>query len=304
MSWQPADEPICPDASCDVIEVVITPRPSDLGAFEVKRALPSVKKRMIGPFIFFDQFGPTVLEAGRAMDVRPHPHIGLATITWLIEGEILHRDSLGVVQTIRPGEVNWMTAGSGIVHSERSPESQRDIDCPLYGLQTWVALPEDQAECQPDFSHYGAGDIPALQGEGWAGSLIIGSLFGQKSPVKTASETVYADFKMTQGAIITLPGEIAERGLYVLSGGIEIGGEAIGDGTLVALKGGPAVSFRATADSQVFLIGGEPMDGPRNVYWNFVSSSKERIEKAKADWREGRFPKVPGDDDYIPLPAD
>ncbi len=303
MSWLRAQDPICPDqADCEPVETVIVPRAHDLGDFEVRRALPAAKRQMIGPFIFFDQMGPTVFGPGQAIDVRPHPHIGLATVTWLVEGEIMHRDSLGSIQPIKPGEVNWMTAGSGIVHSERSPEDARGGGAPLYGLQAWLALPRIHEETEPMFAHYAAEEIPLIEDDGIQASLIAGTAWGQTSPVKVFTETVYADIRMRSGADFKLPPEIDERGVYVLSGRIEIAGTEFAEGTLIALKPDREIVVRATQGSHVFLLGGASMDGPRHVWWNFVSSSKERIETAKRDWMEGRFENVPGETKFIPLP--
>lgn len=303
MSWSDAEEPGCPgNAGCAPVETVIVPRARNLGDFEVRRALPSAQRPMIGPFIFFDQMGPTVLRPGQAVDVRPHPHIGLATVTWLIAGELLHRDSLGSVQRIRPGEVNWMTAGSGIVHSERTPADARGGGAPLAGIQAWIALPRAHEETAPRFAHYGAGQVPLIEDRGVRIAVIAGSLWGQRSPVAVFSETVYADIRLPAGRELPVPGEIEERGIYVLAGAIEIGGKTFAAGTLVVLRGGGAVALRAAADSHLFLIGGAAMDGPRHIWWNFVSSSRERIEAAKRDWRERRFAPVPGESEFIPLP--
>jgi len=303
MSHLQAEDPICPDnPDCEPVETVIVPRPHDLGGFEVRRALPSARRRMIGPFIFFDQMGPTVFAPGQAIDVRPHPHIGLATVTWLVEGEIMHRDSLGSVQPIKPGEVNWMTAGSGIVHSERSPDHTRGGGAPLFGIQTWIALPKTHEETTPGFSHYGVDQIPIIEDTGIRAALIAGAAWDRRSPVEVFTETVYADIRMTAGRDLKLPSDIEERGVYVLTGRIDIAGTAFAAGTMLALRPGREVVVRAVEPSHVFLLGGAPMDGPRHIWWNFVSSSKERIEQAKRDWKEGRFDKVPGETEFIPLP--
>lgn len=303
MSWSEAEEPGCPgDAGYAPVETVIVPRARDLGGFEVRRALPSAQRPMIGPFIFFDQMGPTVLAPGQAVDVRPHPHIGLATVTWLIAGELLHRDSLGSVQRIRPGEVNWMTAGSGIVHSERTPADARGGGAPLAGIQTWIALPRAHEETAPQFAHYGAGQVPLIEDRGVRIALIAGHLWGQRSPVAVFSETVYADIRLPPDREVPVPGEIEERGIYVLTGAVEIGGNTFAAGSLAVLRTGGTIVVRAAAESHLFLIGGAAMDGPRHLWWNFVSSSRERIEAAKRDWRERRFAPVPGESDFIPLP--
>ncbi len=303
MSRLQAEDPICPDnPDCEPVETVIVPRAHDLGGFEVRRALPSVRRRMIGPFIFFDQMGPTVFSPGQAIDVRPHPHIGLATVTWLVEGEIMHRDSLGSVQPIKPGEVNWMTAGSGIVHSERSPEHARGGGAPLLGIQTWIALPKPHEETTPSFFHYGADRIPLIEDSGIRTALIAGAAWGRRSPVEVFTETVYADIRMAAGRDLRLPSDIEERGVYVLAGSVDIAGTTFQAGTMLALRPGREVIVRAIEASHVFLLGGAAMDGPRHIWWNFVSSSKERIEQAKRDWTEGRFDKVPGETEFIPLP--
>jgi redox-sensitive bicupin YhaK (pirin superfamily) len=304
MSWMPAKEAVCPESvEEDSVDTVIVPRPRDLGDFEVRRALPAPKKRMIGPFTFIDQMGPTVLEPGHGIDVRPHPHIGLATVTWLIEGELMHRDSLGNAQVIRPGELNWMTAGSGIVHSERSPDDQRDGGAPLYGIQSWVALPKEHEEIAPSFTHHGAGELPKLEGDGARVTVIAGSAFGKTSPVALLHETVYADIHLADGAVFPVDTDIEERGLFILSGAILIEGTPHEAGTLLSLRPGRKVTVRASGPTHLQLFGGAPMDGPRYIWWNFVSSGRERIEAAKADWKAGRFPKVPGDEEeFIPLP--
>jgi hypothetical protein len=303
MSWQPAADPSQSDATkCEPVDVVIVPRVRDLGDFEVRRVLPSMKRRMVGPFVFLDQIGPTTLGPGKTLDVRPHPHIGLATVTWVMEGEIMHRDSLGTVQPIKAGELNWMTAGRGIVHSERTPDALRGKSSPLYGLQLWVALPKTHEETDPDFVHYGAEALPTLDGDGKRVTLIVGAGWGKRSPVKTPWGTFFADASLESGATLSVPANVEERAVYVLEGEIEIAGERFAAGRLLVLKGGPAVAARAVRDARLALVGGDTMDGPRHIYWNFVSSRKERIEQAKADWKAGRFPAVPGDDEFIPLP--
>jgi redox-sensitive bicupin YhaK (pirin superfamily) len=294
-------------SQADSVDLVIVPPVKDLGdGFSVRRALPSAQRRMVGPFIFFDQMGPAAFTDGQALDVRPHPHIGLATLTYLLEGEIDHRDSLGSVQTIRPGEVNLMTAGSGIVHSERSPASARTNGGSLFGLQTWIALPEAAQEIAPAFDHYKADQIPMSEGEGLRLSLVVGQSDGMRSPVRTYSDTVYADLVLAQGARYQLKAEHVERAIYVVSGSIEIVGQ---EGTfsaseLVIFKPGAEIIIRATSNARLTLVGGEPLPEKRLIYWNFVSTSAERIEQAKRDWREGRFVPVAGDDEFIPLPDD
>jgi redox-sensitive bicupin YhaK (pirin superfamily) len=289
------------------LETVIVTRTRDLvGGFKVRRALPSARRRMVGPFIFLDQMGPEVLRAGRGLDVLPHPHIGLATVTYLFEGELLHRDSLGTVQPIRPGEVNWMTAGRGIAHSERTPQEMRQTVSQLFGVQSWVALPQSHEETVPAFAHHGSGELPLIEGEGKQVRLIAGALYGQRSPVETLSEMFYADVYLESGAQISVPAEHKERAAYVVEGSVvfKLDGETFGEGQLLVFKPGAPISLRSAAVStaRVMLLGGEPMDGPRHIWWNFVSSSKQRIEQAKQDWKAGRFAPVTGETEFIPLP--
>ncbi|MGO1121157.1 pirin family protein [Rhodovibrionaceae bacterium A322] len=281
---------------------VLSPKVHDLGAFSVQRTLPAAEQRMVGPFVFFDHFGPAVLPADRPIDVRPHPHIGLATLTWLLEGEIMHRDSLGYVQEIKPGEVNWMTAGSGIVHSERSPERLEGQEKPVHGLQIWMALPKDKEEIDPSFQHYAASDLPVIEGPGLAATVVAGSAWGHTSPVAVYWETLYLDVRLQAGTALPLNLPHEERALYLLSGEIEMAGVRYKPGGMLVLEPAVQPEIRALSDSHFVMIGGKKMDGPRRLWWNFVSSSKERIEQAKEDWREGRFGKVPGDDEFIPLP--
>jgi hypothetical protein len=302
MSWLKAEQPELTVPRCSALESVIEPRPRDLGGFQVRRVLPSGRRQMVGPFIFFDQMGPSTLEAGQGIDVRPHPHIGLATVTYLFEGEILHRDSLGSSQPIRPGDVNWMTAGRGIVHSERTPPEVRSAPSRLYGIQAWVALPQASAEREPDFTHYPAESLPRMERDGLAVTLIAGNLFGERSPVRTDSPLFYADATLDAGAGLSLPGGHAERGIYVVQGRLEVGGEAFDAGRLLVFAGNDTVAVRALEPCRLMLLGGEPVDGQRLIWWNFVASTRERIEQAKADWAAGRFPPVPGDDERIPLP--
>ena len=278
------------------------PRVRELGdGFTVRRALPSAECRAVGPFVFFDQMGPAVLSGGRALDVRPHPHIGLATVTYLFEGEILHRDSLGTEQAIRPGEVNWMTAGRGIVHSERTPAALRGIESRLSGIQTWVALPVENEEAEPSFSHHDA--LPTLTENGVHIRLILGDAFGLSSPVPTFSPMFYADVELSAGRGITLPSAPDERAMYIVEGGAEREDGATFDaGEFVVFERGAEVRLRGAPGARLMLLGGPQLEQPRFVWWNFVSSSKSRIEQAAADWRDGRFAKVPGDDEFIPLP--
>ena len=289
------------------IEHVILPPVRDLGdGFQVRRALPSPKRRMVGPMIFFDQMGPTVLKPGDGLDVRPHPHIGLATVTYLFEGEILHRDSLGSVQHIRPGAVNWMTAGRGIVHSERSGNETRAAGGPLYGIQTWVALPTALEESDPGFSHHAADTIPLIEGEGMALRLIAGATEGIRSPVPAVSDMVYGDLQMLDGARYAFPAEHVERAVYVVSGNVSVAGQQgqFGETELIIFRPGAEIILTAHGPTRLMIVGGEPLPEKRFIYWNFVSSSADRLEQAKADWRERRFPDVPGESEFIPLPPE
>jgi len=287
------------------LEAVIVPRTRDLGdGFEVRRALPSAQRRMVGPFVFFDQMGPVAFRAGQGLDVRPHPHIGLATVTYLFEGEILHRDSLGVVQPIRPGAVNWMTAGRGIVHSERTAPDVRATGGPLFGIQSWLALPKRHEETEPGFVHVTAGDLPVLSDAGAYVRVIAGTFHGVRAPVPSFSDMFYADAELAGGGHVVLPAEHEERAIYVAAGAVEIAGDSFAAGQLLIFRPRDEIVIRAPASARVLLLGGEPMDGPRHVWWNFVASSKDRIEQAKSDWKAGRFMPVPGETEFIPLPED
>jgi redox-sensitive bicupin YhaK (pirin superfamily) len=304
MSRFDCDDPVPGDPrSCDAVEHVVVPRARDIGGFEVRRALPSTRKQMVGPFIFFDQMGPAALEAGHGIDVRPHPHIGLSTVTWLFEGQIFHRDSLGSALPINPGAVNWMTAGRGIVHSERTAPDERASAKRLYGIQSWVALPKHREEDAPAFNHHAADDLPIISDGGVMLRVIAGKMFGETSPVETASDMFYGEAVMHPGASMPLPPVFEERAIYVVAGQIRIAGDLFEGGQLLILRPGDAISIIATKVSRIMLLGGEPMDGPRHIWWNFVSSSKERIEQAKHEWRQGKFDSVPGDaEEFIPLP--
>ncbi len=289
------------------LETVILPRTSEIAeGFKVRRALPSSRRRMVGPFIFLDQMGPEVLRAGRALDVAPHPHIGLATVTYLFDGEALHRDSLGVRQYIRPGDINWMTAGRGIAHSERTPPELRGMGSRIFGIQSWVALPVSAEENDPSFVHYRAEDIPHIEGEGKSVRLIAGSLFGERSSVETLSEMFYADVVLDGGAHLPISAEHEERAVYIVEGHIKLDrdGGTFDEGQLLVLKPGEPITVQADVPARLMLLGGAAMDGPRHIWWNFVSSSRERIEQAKADWKAGRFEAVPDETEYIPLPGD
>jgi redox-sensitive bicupin YhaK (pirin superfamily) len=291
----------------DSIEAIILPPVRDLGdGFKVRRALPSAHRRMVGPFIFLDQFGPTAFDAGHGLDVRPHPHIGLATISYLLDGEILHRDSLGSVQPIRPGEVNWMTAGAGIVHSERTADETRTASSTLFGLQAWVALPKAREDTAPAFVHHKAAAIPSIKDGGTRLTLIAGRSDGLASPVETLSDIVYADIALAAGARYQVKAEHIERAIYIVSGTVEIEGQSGGfsAGELVVFRPGSEIVLHAGTPARLVLVGGEPFPEQRHIYWNFVSSEPDRLEQAKRDWRDGRFPAVPGDDEFIPLPDD
>jgi len=281
---------------------LIPGRERDLGGFTVRRILPGGPRQMVGPFIFLDEMGPATFLPGAGVDVRPHPHIGLATVTWLFEGELLHRDSLGFVQPIRPGEVNWMTAGSGIAHSERTPPGSRQRPSRLHGMQSWVALPQQAEETAPAFHHYGTAALPTRDADGVHIRVIAGTMLGLTSPVRTFSPMGYAALDLAPGAALRLPPEYPELGVYVVDGSIAIDGEAVPVGTCAVLASGARVTLEATAASRCMILGGEPADGPRHIWWNFVSSSEARLERAREDWRLGRFAPVPGETEFIPLP--
>jgi redox-sensitive bicupin YhaK (pirin superfamily) len=305
MSWQPTNDPVAGDPrSCDAIAHVIVPRARDLGGFQVRRALPAAEKQMVGPFIFFDQMGPAEFLIGSGIDVRPHPHIGLATVTYLFEGEVYHRDSLGTSLAIRPGEVNLMSAGRGIVHSERETSEAKAATRRLFGIQAWAALPKTHEESEPAFAHHGTDELPRIAGEGKRVRLVIGEAFGVRSPVVFPHEALFAEAVVAPGAVLPLDPLYEERAIYVASGEVDIAGEKFGEGRLLVFKPGDRISVLATVQSRLMLLGGEPMDGPRHIWWNFVSSSQERIRQAKEDWRSKRFALVPGDDkEIIPLPV-
>jgi redox-sensitive bicupin YhaK (pirin superfamily) len=287
-----------------MIELVIDQRRRDLGGFEVGRVLPFAKRRMVGPFVFFDHMGPMMMPAGvpRSVDVRPHPHIGLSTVTYLFEGQMRHQDSVGSDQAIRPGEVNWMTAGRGISHSERFDGPLRDHGGRIQGIQAWVALPNALEETAPAFAHHGPGDLPTYEEGGLWGRLIAGKAFGAEAQVKTHSPMFYVHWELQAGAEGGLPAEYPERAAYVAKGRVEVDGHAYGVGQMLVFAPGETVVIKALEPSTVMLVGGEPV-GERHLWWNFVSSSKERLEQAKADWAAGRFALPPHDhDEFIPLP--
>ena len=284
------------------VDQLIVPRSRDIGGFSVKRALPAAGRQMVGPFIFLDEMGPALFDPGTGMDVRPHPHIGLSTVTYLFDGEILHRDSLGFVQPIRPGAVNLMTAGSGIVHSERTDEAMRHQGQRLWGLQTWLALPASHEEMAPAFIHHAVDSLPVVETPGLKVKVVLGSLYGARSPVATVTETIYGDALIAAGATLPVDATHEERALYIVSGAIDIAGDRFEAGSLLVLRPGDAISVKALEPTRVMLLGGDPMDGPRHIWWNFVSSRKDRIDAAKADWQGQRFSAVPGEQDFIPLP--
>jgi redox-sensitive bicupin YhaK (pirin superfamily) len=300
----PAVDPQLGDIrASDSIADVIVPRMRDLGGFSVRRALPSVERQMVGPFILFDQAGPGEMLISENFDVRPHPHIGLATVTYLYEGTIVHRDSIGSEQPIRPGDINWMTAGRGIAHSERARPEDRNQMRQFSGLQTWVALPTRHEEAAPTFSHHPREVLPVIGGDGVELRLAVGTLFGERAPADTFSDMFYADAILDAGASLPLDAEHEERAAYVLEGTIEVAGDSFEAGRLLVFRPGDSLAIRAVTSARLMLLGGETMDGPRHIWWNFVSSSKERIEAAKNDWKLGRFDKVFGDEkDFIPMP--
>jgi redox-sensitive bicupin YhaK (pirin superfamily) len=303
VSWQPTTDPECiVDPTRGPIDSVIVPRRRDVGGFDVMRALPSAERRAVGPFVFFDQFGPLQLVHGRSLEVRPHPHIGLATVTYLFAGKIMHRDSLGTVQPIEPGEINWMTAGRGIVHSERTSDAGNPPGAELFGIQTWVALPKAHEEIEPAFAHHARTELPELEGEGVWSRIVLGSCFGRSSPVVTHGDPVYLDCRLDAGARFSLPAEIEERAVFIVSGELQIGKQRFASGTLAVFTPKTEIVLTTDVATHFILIGGPMLDGQRIVWWNFVSSSQERIEAAKADWRAGRFASVSGDDEFIPLP--
>jgi redox-sensitive bicupin YhaK (pirin superfamily) len=296
-----ANDPVCTRHG-GTVRVQIKARSRDLGGFSVRRVLPSAMARRVGPFVFFDEMGPADFAPGTGINVRPHPHIGLATVTFLLEGEILHRDSLGFVQPIQPGAVNLMTAGKGIVHSERTdPLLERDGQR-LHGLQVWMALPQDQQEIDPDFVHYPKECLPVIEKDGLKTTVIIGQYAGLVSPVRVRAETLYLAQILQESASYELETGMDQQAVYVVSGQITIGGQKLEAGVMAVLEPG-CVYIEAGERSQIMVIGGEDV-GPREIYWNFVHTSRDRIEAAKQDWREGNFARVPGDEEFIPLPGD
>jgi redox-sensitive bicupin YhaK (pirin superfamily) len=304
MSFFPGKDPKPGDAQAsDAIDLVIVPRSADLGHFAVRRALPHVKRRMVGPFIFFDHFGPAEFHGGAGIDVRPHPHIGLATVTFLFDGEIMHRDSLGTSMAIRPGEVNWMSAGRGIVHSERTAPDHRREGEPIHGLQCWVALPKAQEESAPTFVHHDSAALPLVSDAGKTVRVIAGNAYGARSPVAALWDTLFVDVTLASGTTLPIDATTEERAVYLISGEVDIADDRFASGQLLVLRPGDPITVTAVSDAHFVLLGGATMDGPRHIWWNFVSSSQERIEQAKADWKLARFDTVPGDEnEFIPLP--
>jgi redox-sensitive bicupin YhaK (pirin superfamily) len=301
MSFLPTADPECPSCDSSEVETIIIPRARDVGGFEVRRALPAVARQMVGPFIFFDQMGPGEFLTGQGIDVRPHPHIGLATVTYLYKGEFQHRDSLGTNQMIHPGDVNWMTAGKGITHSERTSEETRKNPHGLYGIQTWVALPEDQEDAAPAFEHVGKAALPLIEDDGAQVRLILGNAYGETAPVKTSSELFYADVVLSAGASLPLPDNHEDRGVYISEGEITVSGTVYPTGQMLVFKPGDKISVKAGArGARLMMLGGETLNGPRYIFWNFVASSKEKLEAAKAAWKEADFEngpfKLPPDD--------
>lgn len=289
------------------IELLIDPAARDLGGFPVRRALPTARRRTVGPFVFLDQMGPVELQIGAGMDVRPHPHIGLSTLTYLLEGEILHRDTLGFEQSIRPGAVNWMTAGAGIAHSERSStESRRSVQ-KIHGLQTWIALPKEHEETTPSFRHHAAGDIPEVTRDGCVIRVIAGDFESQRSPVGVFSPVTYLDLQIPAGVVFSSPTRGHELSVFVVAGEVFVGEGVVRAGQLAVLGAGPLMEFRASRDSRIFVLGGAALPEPRHIWWNFVSSSRERLEQAKLDWadpdrRESAFGRISGESEFALLP--
>jgi redox-sensitive bicupin YhaK (pirin superfamily) len=304
MSWVPANDPVAGDAqSCDALELIIVPRVRDIGPFQVRRALPHGKRQMVGPFIFFDQMGPMQFIAGQGMDVKPHPHIGLATVTYLFDGSILHRDSEGNRCEILPGAMNLMTAGRGIAHSERTPDVARRDGQTMMGIQSWIALPESKEEIDPSFQHYSAGALPIVTDRGVRTRVIAGELFGAKSPVTSLSDWFYAEVVLDPHSTVPLDPDYEERAIYVVDGMVEIAGDCFEGPKLLIFRPGDRITVKAVSRSRLLFLGGSALEGPRHVWWNFVSSSRERIEQAKEDWRMQRFPAIPDESEFIPLPA-
>ena len=304
MSWMPSTDPVLGDKqSCDALELVIVPRVRDLGdGFSVRRVLPHGKRQMVGPFIFFDQMGPVQFMAGQGLDVRPHPHIGLATVTYLFDGRVMHRDSEGNALEITSGAMNLMTAGRGIAHSERSPASARQGTEGMFGIQSWIALPQAQEETAPSFQHFDAASLPLIEDGGVKARVIAGSAFGTTSPVGMLSEWLYAEVVLAAGASAPLDPDQEERAIYVAEGEVDIAGDTFEAPRLLVFRPGDRITVRALRRARLMFLGGAALEGPRYIWWNFVSSRKERIEQAKEDWKTGRFAPVPNETEFIPLP--
>jgi redox-sensitive bicupin YhaK (pirin superfamily) len=303
MSWYPDNDPVLGDPqSCNALDLVIVPRVRDLGGFAVRRALPHGKRQMVGPFIFFDQMGPVQFVAGQGMDVRPHPHIGLATVTYLFDGRIMHRDSEGNIQEIEPGAMNLMTAGRGIAHSERTPDMQRAGGQGMLGIQSWIALPREDEEITPSFQHFAVAALPMVKDTGVSARVIAGKAFGMRAPVAMASEWFYVEVNLAAGASAPLDADHEERAIYVVDGEVAIAGDRFEGPRLLVFRPGDRITVTATRPARLMFLGGAALEGPRYIWWNFVSSRRERIEQAKEDWKTGRFEKVPDETDFIPLP--
>ncbi|MDM7928838.1 pirin family protein [Blastomonas fulva] len=311
MSWNPAIEPGCPDTvDVEAIETLIVPRSRDLGGFEVRRALPAPNRQMVGPFIFFDQAGPAELLTGHGIDVRPHPHIGIGTVTYLYRGDFHHRDSTGADQIIRPGALNWMVAGRGVTHSERTSAAARTGPNGLFGIQTWLALPDAQEDAPPSFEHHGKETLPVIEDGGISLRLILGTAYGAIAPATLFSETFYADVRLDRGSRLPLPDDHEDRGIYVVEGSISVAGQEFEAGRMMVFRPGDSITVAAgSGGARLMILGGATLSSPRYIWWNFVASSQERMEAAKAEWRAanwgvGRF-DLPVDDrdEYIPLPA-
>jgi redox-sensitive bicupin YhaK (pirin superfamily) len=289
--------------SCDALELVVVPRVRDLGdGFNVRRALPHGRRQMVGPFIFFDQMGPVQMVAGQGMDVRPHPHIGLATVTYLFDGRVMHRDSEGNELEIEPGAMNLMTAGRGIAHSERTPDTARRNGQGMFGIQSWIALPQDQEETDPTFQHFDASVLPQISDNGMTARVIAGSMFGKTSPVGMLSDWFYGEVLLNAGTSAPLDADHEERAIYVAEGEVEIAGDRFEAPRLLIFRPGDRITVRAITAARLMFLGGTALEGPRYIWWNFVSSRKERIEQAKEDWKSGRFAPVPNETEFIPLP--
>lgn len=310
MSWNPALTPGCPDdVGADAIETLIIPRARDIGGFEVRRALPAPKRQMVGPFIFFDQAGPAEFLTGQGIDVRPHPHIGLGTVTYLYQGDFHHRDSIGSDQIIRPGALNWMVAGKGVTHSERTSAEARKGPNSLFGIQTWIALPENREDMEPSFEHHGKDSLPEIRDQGVEARLILGHAYGETAPATLYSDTFYLDVTLAPGARFPLPQDHEDRGIYVTQGSVRIAGQEFESGRMMVFRPGDAITVQAgDQGARLMALGGATLNGPRYIWWNFVASSRERIEEAKRQWQAARWGEglfdLPSNDraEHIPLP--